>query len=131
MLIPIKKKHKNDQVLRAIDVYFVLREILLAKHKFDRQKEHFWTILLSRNNQISFVDEVSIGNLHSTIVSPREVFRFAILKGADTIIIAHNHPSGNLKPSEPDKKILKELSSAGEIIGIKVLDALIITEKNY
>lgn len=131
MLIPIKKKHREDPIHRAMDVYFVLREHLLSKHEFERQKEHFWTVILARNNRITFIDEVSIGNLHYTVASPREVFRFAILKGAYAIIIAHNHPSGNLTPSKDDREVMTQLSKAGEIIGIKVLDALIISERNY
>ncbi len=131
MLIPIKQKYKKNKIIRAIDVYFVLREILLAKEKFDQDKETFWVVLLSTNNKIKYVDEVSVGNLHSTIVSVREVFRNAIHKGAFSIVIAHNHPSGNLEPSEADRKVVRELTEAGEILGIKVMDALIITSKSY
>jgi DNA repair protein RadC len=131
MLIPIQKKHAKEKMLRALDVFGVLRDILLSKHQFDRQKEHFWVVLLSRNCMITYIDEVSIGNLHSTIVSPREVFRFAILKGCDSVIICHNHPSGNLEPSEADKRITRELTAAGKILGIQIIDSLIITEKNY
>ena len=131
MLIKVKKKYRKEPIHMALDIYFVLRDILLSKHLFDREKEHFWTVILSRSNQIKFIDEVSIGILSQTIVAPREVFRFAILKGAEAVIIAHNHPSGNLKPSKEDIKVMKSLSSAGDIIGIKVLDALIITEKSY
>ena len=131
MLIQVKKKYREEPIQRAMDIYFVLRDILLKKHKFDKEKEHFWVVILASNNRIKFIDEVSIGNLNQTIIKSREVFRFAILKGAASIIIAHNHPSGNLTPSEQDRKVMKSLSKAGEILGIKVLDSLIISERNY
>ena len=131
MLIRIKKKQKAEAIHYALDIYTIIRDILLSKHIFDREKEHFWVIILSRNNQIRYIDEVSIGNLYHTIVSPREVFRFAILKGANSIIIAHNHPSGNLNPSISDINIVKELTEAGKIIGIEIIDSLIISDKSY
>ena len=131
MLIRIKKKQKAEAIYYALDIYIILRDILLSKHIFDREKEHFWVIILSRNNQIRYIDVVSIGNLYHTIVSPREVFRFAILKGANSIIIAHNHPSGNLNPSISDINIVKELTEAGKIIGIEIIDSLIISDKSY
>ena len=115
----------------ALDVYNVLSDVLLSKHLYDRQKEHFWTVLLSSSNNITFIDEVSVGNLNSTLATPREIFRWAITKGASKIIVVHNHPSGSLIPSQADSKLVTELSKAGEIIGIEVLDALIITEKSY
>jgi DNA repair protein RadC len=131
MLIKIKSKHRQESVTMALNMYIVLREILLAKNQFDRQKEHFWSVLLSTNKKIQYVDEVSIGSLNQTIANPREVFRLAIHKGADCLVIAHNHPSGNLKPSDADRKLVKKLSDAGKIIGIEVIDAFIITEKCY
>lgn len=131
MLIPIKKKYQKESVKIAFDIYYILRERLLTKDKFDRDKEHFFCALLSRSNRIQFIDEVAIGCLHSVTITPREVFRMAIHKGCSSIIIAHSHPSGNLKPSLADKVMTRELTKAGEIIGIKVLDSLIITEKSY
>lgn len=131
MLIRINKKQKEEPINYAIDIYLILRNRLLSKHIFEREKEHFWVIILSRNNQLKYIDEVSIGNLYHTIVSAREVFRFAILKGANSIIIAHNHPSGNLTPSVSDMNVIKELTEAGKIIGIEIIDSLIISEKSY
>ncbi len=104
MLIPVNKKRREEPIQRALDIYFILREILYSKHKFDQEKEHFYSIILSSNKRIKCIDEVSIGSSRSTIVHRREVFRFAILKGAQAIIVAHNHPSGSLVPSEEDKK---------------------------
>ena len=112
-------------------MYELLKAVLYRKHRFDYEKEHFYVIIVSRNNRAKFIDEISIGNLNSTIVSPREVFRFAILKGAEAIIVAHNHPSGNLTPSDHDKTVTTTLIKAGEVLGIKVMDSLIITKTGY
>ena len=131
MLIAIKSSLKQQKIRSAFDVYLILNEILYAKHRFDYEKEHFYVVLISRSNRIRFIDEVSIGNLNSTIVSAREVFRFAILKGAEAVIVAHNHPSGNLTPSPQDKSITSMLVNAGEVVGIKIIDSLIITEREY
>ena len=131
MLISVKREYKQQKIERSVDVYMILRELLYSKHRFDYEKEHFYTVLISRNNRIKFIDEVSIGNLNSTIVSAREVFRFAVLKGAEAIIVAHNHPSGNLTPSQQDRAVTDMLIESGKIIGIKVMDSLILTEREY
>lgn len=91
-----------------------------------RKKEFFKVIFLNIKNEITFTEDASIGNLNSSIVHPREVFRSAVKKGAASIIVIHNHPSGNPLPSENDINITKRLVEAGELIGIPVLDHLII-----
>lgn len=131
MLIRLKKEFVANKITTANDIYSVLSSILYFKHRFDQDKEHFYVVLISRSNMIKFVDEVSIGTLHSTLVSPREVFRFAILKGASAIIVAHNHPSGNLQPSQEDLKVISKLVSAGEILEIKVLDSIIFSRQGF
>ena len=131
MLIPIKKKLRRETIEMALDVFVILRDTLLSLHKFDQEKEHFYAILLSRANKVMFIDEVAIGSSSAIIVTPKQVFRFAILKNAESIIIAHNHPSGNLQPSKEDKATTARLVEAGKIIGIPVLDSIIITPRNY
>ena len=74
---------------------------------------------------------VSVGLLNKTIVHPREVFAKAIEERACTIVMAHNHPSGSLKPSEEDKDVTARIKKAGDILGVKLLDHLIITEDSY
>lgn len=128
MLITIKR---DAHISTPSDMYELLKSVLYSKHKFDYEKEHFFAIIISRNNRAKFIDEISIGNLNSTIVSSREVFRFAILKGAEAIIVAHNHPSGNLTPSDLDRTVTDMLVKAGNVVGIKVMDSLIITKNGY
>lgn len=94
-------------------------------------KEHFFVISLDTRNNFIGIDEVSVGTLTASLVHPRETFESAIRRHAAQIIIAHNHPSGELEPSEDDLKITKRLVDAGKIMGIEVLDHLIISTSNY
>jgi len=96
-----------------------------------KRKEHFLTLLLDTRNQLIKVAEISIGSLDTSIVHPREVFREAISASAASVILAHNHPSGDPAASEDDIRLTKKLVEAGEIIGIDVLDHIIIGDKNY
>lgn len=90
------------------------------------KKEIFKVLLLNTKNEIIMIEDTSIGNLNSSVVHPREVFYSAIKKSACSIIVIHNHPSGNPMPSQMDIEITKRLAEAGEILGIKVLDHLVI-----
>ena len=94
-------------------------------------REHFAAILLDTKNRIIGIHTVSIGALNTSIVHPREVFKAAILANAAGIIVSHNHPSGNVTPSEDDMKTTKRLCDAGTILGITVLDHIIIGEDGY
>ncbi|MEG0250110.1 MAG: DNA repair protein RadC [Peptostreptococcus sp.] len=95
------------------------------------QKEIFKVILLNTKNEIICDIDVSVGSLNSSIVHPREVFVEAIKRSANSVILMHNHPSGNPSPSEEDKKISKRLICSGNIIGIDVLDHIIIGDGIY
>lgn len=91
-----------------------------------QKKEFFKVLYLNTKNEVTSSEDVSVGNLNSSIVHPREVFRNAVKKSAAAIIVIHNHPSGNPLPSQNDLDITKRLAEAGEIIGIQVLDHIII-----
>lgn len=94
-------------------------------------KETFRILLLNTANQIFREVIVSEGSLNATIVHPREVFRSAISDSANSIILMHNHPSGNTEPSREDIAITKQLTEAGKLIDIQVLDHLIIAGEQY
>src|SRR4030042_1606457 len=96
-----------------------------------KKKEHFWVLLLDTRNKVVKMSEVSIGSLNASIVHPREVFREAISASAASVILVHNHPSGDPQPSEDDVKLTKRLVEAGELVGIDVLDHIIIGDKKY
>ncbi|WP_332236837.1 JAB domain-containing protein [Sporolactobacillus sp. KGMB 08714] len=96
-----------------------------------RDREYFIVVSLDTKNQPMSVNICHIGNLNFSIVHPREVFKAAILSNSCSIIVAHNHPSGIVEPSQEDKEITKRLVSAGNIIGIEVLDHIIISDDKY
>ncbi|MEA2113651.1 MAG: DNA repair protein RadC [Patescibacteria group bacterium] len=102
----------------------------LIKNKLkDYHKEHFYIIALnSRNHSIA---EISIGSLNASIVHPREVFAEAIKNKAASVVIVHNHPSGDPEPSEDDLTTTKRLVEAGKILGIEVADHIIVAKDNF
>ncbi|MEG1584046.1 MAG: JAB domain-containing protein, partial [Anaerovorax sp.] len=77
------------------------------------------------------IEETSVGNLNSSVVHPREVFSVAIKKSAASIILVHNHPSGNTTPSQQDIDVTNRLVEAGTLLGIQVVDHLIIGDGKY
>ncbi|HLT52186.1 MAG TPA: DNA repair protein RadC, partial [Arenibacter sp.] len=93
--------------------------------------EEFWIVYLNNSNKILFAGQQSKGGITGTLVDVRLVLKRALELGAVGLILAHNHPSGTLKPSEADKQITKKLKSASEALDIKILDHLIITHKEY
>ncbi len=104
----------------------------LIHHYFmDLQHEEFKVILLDRANQVIFIHELSRGGITGTVTDPRLIFKTALEKGACGIILCHNHPSGNLQPSQADKDITTRVRSAGQFLEISVLDHLIVTNDGY
>ena len=94
-------------------------------------RENFVIAMLDTKNNVIGVNTVSIGSLNSSIVHPREVFKAALLAGAASIILCHNHPSGDPEPSKEDIQVTNRLVKAGEIIGIEVLDHIILGDRTY
>lgn len=103
----------------------------LFDHFRDSYREEFLILILDTKNKIKASKTVSIGSINQTLVHPREVFRFAITNNANSIILSHNHPSGDPSPSHEDILITKRLQEAGKLIGIKVLDHIIIGHDRY
>ena len=87
-------------------------------------------IYLNASNVLITIHTVSIGILNSSLVHPREVFKMACIVNAAAIIVAHNHPSGNIEPSAEDLSITRQLVEAGKILGIPLHDHIIVTEEN-
>lgn len=98
---------------------------LLAEIK-DQRREHFLCLYLNARNQVVNKEVISIGSLSASIVHPREVFRVALHHAVASIILAHNHPSGDVSPSKDDLELTRRLVKAGQLMGIEVLDHLII-----
>lgn len=94
-------------------------------------KEHFRGLYLNNHYKLIHSETISIGTLDASIIHPREVFKPALEYSASAIIVAHNHPSGNLKPSKEDLEVNQKLKEAGEILGINILDHLIISKNKF
>jgi DNA repair protein RadC len=109
----------------------LLRRVLDREDPISKEREHFWVISLDAKNQVKFVELISLGTADNCLVHPREVFRRAIINGATKIIIGHNHPSGDAKPSPEDLEITHQIKEASEILSIPLLDHIIIGENHY
>ena len=92
----------------------------------DTDREYFLVGLLDIKSRIIGINTVSMGSLSASVVSPRETFKAAILCNAASVILAHNHPSGDSQPSREDRTLTERLVQAGEILGIKVIDHIIL-----
>ena len=95
------------------------------------KKELFYAVLLDGKNRILREERVSEGTLTSSLVHPREVFAPAVRESAAALIVVHNHPSGDPTPSPEDREVTRRLRSAGEIVGIRVLDHVVVGEEAY
>ncbi len=97
----------------------------------DLSTEEFWVVFLNQNNRIIGKSKMSAGGISQSVVDVRILFKTALEHFATGIIVAHNHPSGNLKPSQEDLKITKQIAEAGKLLNIQLLDHLIITQNAY
>lgn len=91
-------------------------------------REHFWCILLDGRNRVTGLNVVSVGTLTTALVHPREVWKPAILGSAAAVVLCHNHPSGDPTPSGEDIALTRRLDQAGEVVGIRLLDHIVLGE---
>ena len=131
MKINIKNLKVSDKINSPDALFKICKAALEFEDIIDQEKEHFWVFGLTTANRIKYFELVSLGILNASLVSPRETFRLAISEGVCSIIVAHNHPSGNLQPSREDINITNKLVQSGKILEIPVLDHLIIAENKY
>lgn len=104
---------------------------LLVGDFMDLTHEEFWVVFLKRNNEVIKKEMVSKGGVSGTIVDPKIIYKRALEETATNIIVAHNHPSGQLKPSHADINLTKKLNAAGKTLDISFLDHLIITNEGF
>jgi len=119
------KGKKTSILLSPKDVWERMEDIRGSK------KEHFVVFYLDSRNQEIHKEIISVGTLNESLVHPREVFENAIKNNTASIIIAHNHPSGDLEPSQADIEITKKLIHAGKILDIKIVDHIVVTVNGY
>ena len=123
------RENTGDEIIKISkpeDAYELVKDELI-----NSDREILLSVMLTVKNDLIGVETVSIGSIISANIAPRDVFKSAILANAVAIIVCHNHPSGELVPSDEDIKITKQLIAAGELLGIKVLDHLIVSNQGY
>ncbi len=94
-------------------------------------REHFRAINLNTKNQVMAIDTISVGSLNASLVHPREVFKPSVKRSAASLILVHNHPSGDTKPSQEDIKVTWRLYEAGNLLGIEIVDHVIIGQNKF
>jgi len=117
-------------IMSSKDIYLLATKTLQAYFS-GHDREEFVIIGLDGKNRMQFLNSVSMGCLTSSIVHPREVFKAAILGNAASLILCHNHPSGDPTPSPEDVEITKRLVECGKLLGIAILDHVIIGDERY
>lgn len=121
-----KESTNRPRIRCSEDAYQILKP-----HLSDLSHEEFWIIILNRANDVIKCEKVSSGGVSGTVADPKMIFKIALEHLASAIILAHNHPSGNLNPSQADKDLTQKLKAAGNNLDIAVLDHLIFTDKKY
>ena len=117
---------EKEKVTSVNDLYKIFSQYLS-----DLQTEEFWAIFLDQKNHVIYKTQISKGGISGTLVDVRVIFRIAIEHLATSVVVAHNHPTGNLTPSQPDISITRRIKEAGDLLDIKLLDHLIIGENSF
>jgi DNA repair protein RadC len=125
------KKTPSTYVRDAYDVYGIMRTLLNLRDRPDLTKEHIWTVALDSARMILNVELVAMCSYLETVSIPAEVFSMPLQKKAYGIVLVHNSPTGILEPTEEDMDLTDRLIQVGNIIDIKLLDHLIVTQTTY
>ncbi|MBS1521260.1 MAG: DNA repair protein RadC [Bacteroidetes bacterium] len=126
-------RRRDDTEVKAVESILSSKDAynLMRRHLVDLNHEEFWIILLGRSSKVLGKELISKGGLSGTVADPKIIFHIALQHQASGIILIHNHPSGNLKPSQLDISLTKRLSEAGRMLDIQILDHLIIGDTGY
>ena len=130
--LELGKRRRREEALdkkkisSSIDVFEYFSGILS-----DTNYESFYILLLNRANKIIREIQISEGGLSGTVADPKKIFKVALEHNASAMILCHNHPSGNIKPSDADIKLTHKLRNAGEMLDLPVIDHIILGEENY
>jgi DNA repair protein RadC len=117
---------KIQKITQSRDAYDLLQPIM-----GELEHEEFWILFLNNSNKVMHKAQLSKGGITGTLVDVRLIMKQALELGAVALILAHNHPSGTLRPSNADKQITQKVKQAGEALDVKVLDHLIVTQRDY
>jgi len=121
----LQSQMQRDKISGSRDVYEAMGSLK------DEQYEQFWVIIMNRANRIVKKVQISDGGVSGTVADPKKIFRMAMEYNASSIILCHNHPSGNIQPSEADIKLTKKMKESGILLDLPVLDHLIIGNDSY
>lgn len=119
-------KNKSPRIHRSVLAYEEIRPRIA-----DLPHEEFWVLMLNRGLSLIEAGRASTGGVHGTVADPKIIFRMALEHGASCIVVAHNHPSGQLRPSEEDIRLTRKLVEGGRLLDILVQDHLIVTTEGY
>ncbi|MCU0449866.1 MAG: DNA repair protein RadC [Bernardetiaceae bacterium] len=117
---------KRERITSSADAYRIIQP-----HLLDLPHEEFWVILLNRANEVLRKQPISSGGVSGTVADPKIVFKLALEHLASGVILVHNHPSGNLQPSQADQALTRKMKEAGAVLDIPVVDHLIFTERGH
>ncbi len=116
----------EEKITSSNQVYERMRGVLSSLNH-----EEFWVLALNRANKVLWQKQVSKGGITGTVADPRIIFKLALEASACSLILCHNHPSGNLKPSQADIQLTRKMKASGELLEIPILDHLIVSEEGY
>jgi DNA repair protein RadC len=122
-------RNSTIEIRDARDVAHVFQDLLNLEDTIDKDKEHFYVMHVNARQRTNLVELVAIGTLNHAEVHPRETLRRAVIEGSYSIIVAHNHPTGDVTPSEAYIRLTRTLHQAGELLLIPLLDHIIFTDK--
>ena len=117
---------EKPKIATSRDAFEIIQSVLS-----DLRYEEFWVILLNRSNKVIGKFQVSDGGVAGTVVDPKKLFKLALENNTSYVILSHNHPSGNLKPSEADILLTRKLIEAGKLLELPILDHIIMGEEKY
>jgi DNA repair protein RadC len=117
---------RRARITSSRDAYDAMKPYLL-----DKPHEEFWILLLNRANEVLRPVQISTGGVAGTVADPKLIFKYALEHLASSLILCHNHPSGNLSPSQADKDLTRKLKEAGRVLDLPILDHLIFTDSSF
>lgn len=118
--------YANNQITCPQNAYDIIKGFI-----GDTYREYFGVVMMSNSNEVNAIEICSIGTLNATLVSPREVFKSAIVTNSSSVMLFHSHPSGNIKPSIEDKETTRMLDKASQLLGIPIVDHIILGNEAF
>ena len=132
MLYDIKKYTKDLRLItKASHVAKIIQSIIRSENEIDKTKEHLFVIGLSPSYKIKYIELCSLGTIDTSLVNKREILVYAIKKNCPYLILAHNHPSNTISPSERDVLTTMSIGIAADLLDIQLIDHIIVTKEKY